>query len=153
MLPRPLGWSLKVPARPPTPCKSTKSRLPDAKITKGRRSFHLFSWVYLRCVYTIIVECLNHYNIPLAFKSLSHMGVYHTVFIQYLSSWKDTEVSKGLYLRSSVLFWRGFKSRFQNQEIIIIIADLRCHSLLNFWKTLSLRLKLHYYSHSDTLGS
>ena len=31
-------WSLMVPARPPTPCKSTKSRLPDAEITKGRRS-------------------------------------------------------------------------------------------------------------------
>ena len=35
MLPRPLDWSLMVPARPPTPCKSTKSRLPDAEITKG----------------------------------------------------------------------------------------------------------------------
>ena len=41
MLPRPLDWSLMVPARPPTPCKSTKSRLPDAEITKGRRSLHL----------------------------------------------------------------------------------------------------------------
>ena len=40
MLPRPLGWSLSVPARPPTPPKSTKSRLPDAEITKGRRSLH-----------------------------------------------------------------------------------------------------------------
>ena len=30
-----------VPARPPTPCKLTKSRLPDAEITKGRRSLHL----------------------------------------------------------------------------------------------------------------
>ena len=27
MLPRPLDWSLEVPARPPTPCKPTKSRL------------------------------------------------------------------------------------------------------------------------------
>ena len=34
MLPRPLDWSLMVPARPPTPCKSTKSRLRDAEITK-----------------------------------------------------------------------------------------------------------------------
>ena len=41
MLPRPLDWSLMVPARPPTPCKSTKSRLPDTEITKGRRSLHL----------------------------------------------------------------------------------------------------------------
>ena len=35
MLPRPPDWSLMKPARPPTPCKSTKSRLPDAEITKG----------------------------------------------------------------------------------------------------------------------
>ena len=41
MLPLPLGWSLMVPPRPPTPCKSTKSRLQDAEITKGRRSLHL----------------------------------------------------------------------------------------------------------------
>ena len=41
MLPRPLDWSLMVPARPPTPCKSTKYRLPDAEITKGRSSLHL----------------------------------------------------------------------------------------------------------------
>ena len=41
MLPRPLDWSLMVPARPPTRCKSTKSRLPDAEITKERRSLHL----------------------------------------------------------------------------------------------------------------
>ena len=41
MLLQPLDWSLMVPARLPTPCKSTKSRLPDAEITKGRRSLHL----------------------------------------------------------------------------------------------------------------
>ena len=42
MLQRLLEWSLMVPARPPTPCKSTKSRLPDAEITKGHRSLHFF---------------------------------------------------------------------------------------------------------------
>ena len=39
MLPRPLDWSFMVPAT--TPYKSTKSRLPDAENTKGRRSLHL----------------------------------------------------------------------------------------------------------------
>ena len=48
MLLRPLDWSLMVPARPPTPCKSTKSRLPDAEITKGRRSLHLHSHIQSR---------------------------------------------------------------------------------------------------------
>ena len=49
MLPRPSDWSLYVPARHPTPCKSTKSRLPDAEITKGRRSLHLDLLVRTAC--------------------------------------------------------------------------------------------------------
>ena len=51
MLPQPLGRSLMVPARPPTPCKSTKSRLPDTEITKGCRSLHrshLKIYIYAR---------------------------------------------------------------------------------------------------------
>ena len=47
-----------VPARPPTPCKSTKSRLPDAEITKGRRSLHPSVSKLLLCAFTL-VTCYN----------------------------------------------------------------------------------------------
>ena len=45
-------------ARPPTPCKSTKSRLPDTEITKGRHSLHL---LFLK--YRVNRNfCKNHWN-------------------------------------------------------------------------------------------
>ena len=60
MLPRPLDWYLMVLAWPPAPCKSTKSRLPDADITKGRRSLHLF-YVYVTCDESFINHNLSPY--------------------------------------------------------------------------------------------
>ena len=77
MLPRPLDWSLMVPARPPTPCKSTKSRLPDAEITKGRRSLHtsLANWVGRKLDQVVLLPLTgsfwNHPDLPTPYESTS----------------------------------------------------------------------------------
>ena len=67
MLPRPLDWSLMVPANPPTPCKSTKSKLPDAEIRKGHRS-----------TFTILLVFLNHLE--------GERNVYNFLYVQF---WSD----------------------------------------------------------------